>query len=324
MPTLLEHAGSLSKVGIAKEVTFGVPVIPTATTPFTECTINPDPGQFSPPVLMGVREQQVFNGYGQYKFAGAVGGPLFPTNGIPFLVYAIGTDAVSGTVAPFSHAVTAQDLLSSMTIEKDLGGFQSEQYAGCRVNKIVISSAATDSAVSFTADVIAQSSVILNTPSSMPAVANENFFVFSDASLMNLFGNPIGAVITNISMTLDNQIKANYTHDGNHNVNFLTPTARHVSGTFTVVWTSLNDPTFGFYNEMFGGNTGSLETIWRNAGTGNLVQMNIPRIALKKTTDDIKINDTIMQTVSFEGFYDLADGLPSISMTVLNSQSTAY
>jgi hypothetical protein len=60
--------------------------------PVTGCTIEPDPGLFSPAVMMAQRDKNIFALYGQYKFSGGVDAPIFPTNGMHFLAGNIGPD----------------------------------------------------------------------------------------------------------------------------------------------------------------------------------------------------------------------------------------
>ncbi len=318
--TLTERIGALSGVGEARETTYGTPVVPATATPFLSCTLAPDPGLFSPEVIMELRELQVYDMYGQYKFAGAVGGPVMPTNGIPYLVNAIGSDSVSGTAAPYTHDIQPTSY-SSLTIEKILGGYQSEQYAGCRVNKYTLKSAATDTPLEFTADVIAQSAKVLDTPNPLTFV-NESPFVFAEGSI-NWNGNQIGPVITSIQVDIENNLAQTWTHGGTHDLEFLTPTARHVSGTFDVVYYSLDDAVYGFYQEMFTGGTVSLQGIWQHPN-GEGIAVNVNAAALSKLADDIKINDVIVQALSFEGFYGLEYAAPSVSAMVTNNRSTAF
>jgi len=100
-PSITEKSGSRSATGIAVESEFGQATAATAFLPMTGNTLEVDPGWFSPELMMGVRDLHVFNMQGEEKFEGAVEGPLFPSNAIQLLVAAIGTDAVTGTAAPY-------------------------------------------------------------------------------------------------------------------------------------------------------------------------------------------------------------------------------
>ena len=132
---------------------------------------------------MGVRDVNVFALYGEYKRAGDVSAPLFPSNGIQFLVSAIGADTVtSAGTGKYLHTIAQSNTLSSLTIEKNIGGYQSLQFAGSRVGKYSLKMAAGDSPAEFTASIISKSATILDTPSSPISVVNESPFVLDRKS----------------------------------------------------------------------------------------------------------------------------------------------
>ncbi|MDE2100382.1 MAG: hypothetical protein KGL39_24230 [Patescibacteria group bacterium] len=90
---------------MAKEAVFGTAVTPTTFEPFEACTLEAEPGTFSPKVMFGQRDEQAYMMQGESKYTGNVEGPLFPVNGIPLLVAAIGYDGGSATM-PGGAAVT--------------------------------------------------------------------------------------------------------------------------------------------------------------------------------------------------------------------------
>lgn len=100
-----EKVGFASALNIAEEAVFGTPVPPTGAIPFSENTMNRDPGLFFPQVMAGVRDSQFFPLYGEEKDIGNVGAPLFPSNGILMLVAAIGHDGGSGAATAGGYGV---------------------------------------------------------------------------------------------------------------------------------------------------------------------------------------------------------------------------
>jgi len=322
-PTITERYGSLSATGFAKETSFGVPVAASTFLPMTGNTMESDPGWFSPPVMMATRDKPVFNMYGEAKFQGTVDGPLFPSNAMELLVAAIGTDSVSGTTSPYTHAISQANTLASITVEKNLGSYQSLQFAGCRVNKLSIKAPVGNNPIEVSADLMGQSAAILTSPTAV-SVTNEIPFVFAEAALT--LSTHARADVTNVQVDIENGVKETYTYSGNHGPSFLTPVTVHVTGSFDVVWSSLNDSTYGDYNTMENGTLGALALSFTHPGAGGYsVTINLPQVALTKYASAVKLEDVIMSTVTFEASKPLTGGSQyTIAATVLNGVSAAY
>jgi hypothetical protein len=319
-PAITERYGSLSATGLIREASFGVPLPATTFLPMTENTMEADPGWFSPPLMMGTRDKQVFNMYGEAKYAGAVGGPLFPSNAIELLVASIGTDAVTGA-GPYVHTISQANLLPSLTVEKNLGGYQSLQFAGCRVNKFTLKAPVGNSPVEVTADLMGQSVAVLTSPTAV-SVTNEIPFVFSEAAVT--LGTHARADIGNIQIDIENGVKETYTYSGQHGPSFLTPVTLHVTGSFDVVWSSLNDATYGDFSTMENGTLGALSlTLAHPGGGGYSVALTLPEVALTKFGSVVKLDDVIMSTISFEASKSLSSGY-TIQGVVTNGVSVAY
>lgn len=320
-PAITERPGSLSVTGVAKETGgFGVPAAATTFLPMTGNTMEADPGWFSPPLMLGTRDLQVFNMYGEAKFNGTVDGPLFPSNAIEFLVAAIGTDAVTGS-GPYVHTLSQANTLPSLTVEKNIGGYQSLQFAGCRVGKLSIKAPVGNEPVSMSADMMGQSAAILTSPTAI-TITNEIPFVFAEASVTLM--SHARADITNFQVDIDNGVKETYTYSGNHGPSFLTPVTVKASGTFDVVFSSLNDSTYGDFATMEAGTLGSLAVSFAHPGGGGYsVAMTMPQVALTKVGQDLKTEDVVLSTIAWEGSKNLSDGY-TIQAVVTNGISAAY
>ena len=283
-----------------------------------------DPGLFSPAVMTGTRDLQVYALYGQEKDAGSIGAPLFPTNGVELLVYAIGSDTVTGgSPGPYTHTILQTNTLPSVTVEKNLGNFQSIQFAGARVSKVSIKGAATDTEAQVTYDMIAQSWAILNSPSAVVLV-NENPFVFAEFTL-TWNGNQVSEA-TNFTIDIDNGVKPSYAFNGSHEAQFITPEHIHVNGSFDVVWDSLNDAQRGYFNQAVSLETSAqLSFTLVHPASGGSITFTLPKVSLGKPTTDPKMSETIMQTIPFEAFKNVG-GSPAttIQAVILNSRSTVY
>ncbi len=406
-PTITERYGSLSATGLARETTFGTPVAASSFLPMTGNTLEQDPGWFSPELMMATRDRNVFNLYGEQKNAGALDGPLFPSNAMELIVSSIGADAapgagvtgtagagsttlsspsgigattisvasstgftvtqviqiyansptgpttaecrkitaisgsgpytltldtalayahasaaaVAGVVAPYTHTISQANLLPSLTVEKNLGDYQSLQFAGARVNKLSVKAPVGNEPVSVTADMIAQSAAILTTPTA-PAIVPELPFVFAEASV-TLFSHA-RAEATNCQVDIENGIKETYTYSGQHGPSFLTPVSLHGAGTLDLVWSSLNDATYGDFQSMANGTLGALSLSFTHPGSGGYsVSFSFPQVALSKYANDVKFADVIMSSLSWEASKQLTDGY-TVQATVVNGTYTAY
>lgn len=401
-PTIQEQTGARSGTGFAKETTFGTPVGATTFLPVSSNTMEVDPGWFSPTLMQGFRDKQIYNLQGEQKLAGAITGPIFPSNAMALMVASIGADAapgagvtgtvgsgsttlsgtvsagatsitvasatgfssgqvvqidvnsgttttsecrkitVSGTtftldssltyghtsgvavigvVAPYTHTISQANTLPSLTVEKNLGGFQSLQFAGCRANKFDLKAPVGNSPVEITADMMAQSVAVLNSPTPI-SVTNEMPFVFAEAAL-TIYGSS-RAEASNVAISVENGIKETYTF-GNHGPAFLTPVNLHVNGTIDLVWSSLNDATYGDFNRMQNNTLGALTFSLTHPSSGGTITINLPQIALSKYANDLKAEDVIMSSLTYEASRPLSGASQyTISATVVNSVYTAY
>lgn len=404
-PTITEADGALSATGLAKEVTPGMPVAATTFLPMSGNSMNVDPGWFSPNLMQGLRDKQVYNLQGEEKFAGAIDGPLFPSNAMALMVAAIGADNVagagvtgtagsgsttlngaltagtntftltsatgfsvgqviqvdvngtgptttaecrkiltlvgtSGTVdsvwsfshltaapvigvaAPYAHTIQQQNTLPSLTVEKNIGNRQSLQFAGSKVNKFDLKAPVANEPASITADMMAQSVTVLDTPTAI-AVTNESPFVFTEASVT--FYGTARSEAANLTVSIDNAVKETYTYSGQHGPSFLTPISLHVSGTLDMVWSSLDDPTYGDFNRMYSQTLGALSLTLAHPASGGSIILSIPQIALSKYTTDLKAADVVMSALTWEASRPLAGSSQyTIRATVINSVYLPY
>ena len=404
-PTITEADGALSETGLARETSgFGVPATPTTSLPNTGNTMEVDPGWFSPTLMMGVRDKQVYNLQGEQMFAGAIDGPLFPTNAMALLVASIGADnlagagitgstgagsttltttvaagvlsislasasgfttgqvvqidvngtgptttsecrmitlsgttatftpalayghtsgcTIKGVVGPYTHTIQQQNTLPSLTVEKCIGGVQSEQFAGCRVNKFDLKAPVSNEPVAITADMMAQSVAILDAPSQM-SVANELPFVFTEATVG--FYGTTRYEAANMTMSIDNALKATWTYSGSHGPSFITPINLHVSGALDMVWSSLDNATYGDFDRMLNQTLGTLNFTLAHPASGGSIEISLPQIALSKYANDLKAEDVIMSSLTWEASRPLTGSSQyTVQATVINSQFLPY
>jgi hypothetical protein len=382
---------------MAREPGFAATTVPTTFLPMTGNTLDLDPGLFAPKVMMGQRDVNILPLYGQYKNAGSLTGPLFPSNAGLLIPAAIGPDASAGygvtgstpgsantlaspitagattavltsatgytvggfimvdvnntatpttaevrkivtvatntvtvdvaftyahasavatavVVAPFTHSIQQANTLSSLTVEKQLGGTQSLQFSGSRVNKFEVQATNGNQEIGISADLIAKHAAVLDSPSAI-AVTNELPYTFAETTL-SLNATAV-AQATSADLTVENGLKDTYTFNSSHELQFLTPLTRTVSFKADLVFTSLDDATWGYWTQMTTGTSFSVALGFTHAEGGGAVSFAMPLAKIKTYTDAVKIDDVIMSTISFDIYLNLPT-LQTISATVVN------
>jgi hypothetical protein len=254
---------------------------------------------------------------------------------VPAIPYAVVTsgggknNVAQNVVAPFFHSVQPTNRPISLTVEKNVGGYQSEQYSGSMVNSFALKLPTTNAEASFTADFLSAGVATLTTPSAVTGIDSEVPFVFAEGAL-SLFGTSLGTV-TNVTVNLGNTIKDTYTVGNSHLPTYLTPTTRTLSGQLTVVFYSLTDTTYGYFTQAFpslasGGapTQGALSLTLTHPLTAGSFYINMPQVNLEKVGDEIRIGDTIMQTLDWHASYSLSSGYMLQSYFSNNVTYNAY
>lgn len=234
--------------------------------------------------------------------------------------------AVVGVITPFTHSIQESVTLSSFTVEKCLGGpalygGESLQFTGSRVNKLSIAATTTDAEATMSADMVAQSYDILDTPTAV-SVINESPFVFAEGTV-SLFGQTV-AQAQSFSMDVENGLVSSYTFNGSHNLQFLSPVTLAVSGKVDVVWDSFDDSTWGYLTKETSGTNGALSFSLVHPGspTAGSATFNCSNVYLKSVQEQPKFEDVITSTLNWTAFLNLATG-NSVSATIVNAQYTA-
>lgn len=230
--------------------------------------------------------------------------------------------AVNVVVAPFTHTITQTNTLPSLTIEKNLGNFQSLQFAGCRVGKLSLKAPVANEPVTFSADVSGSVVAILNSPTAV-SVTNELPFVFTEASL-TVFGGPRYEA-SNVELDVDNGLKETWTYGGNNGPAFITPLTVHGSGKMDLVFDSLNDSTYGDYTKMINGTLGSLVLAFAHTGSAGTITFTLPQVAISKYVTGISMTDVVMGGLTYEASRPLSGSSQyTVGCTIANSVYLPY
>jgi len=240
------------------------------------------------------------------------------------LVYAhLSSAAVVGVVAPYTHTIQEQNTLSSLTVEKNIGGYQSLQFAGCKVGKFDLKAPTGNEAVSISANMVGQSVAILTTPTTVSVLTPDIPFVFAEATL-SIFGS-LRSEVSNTTVSIDNGLKETYTYSGQHGPSFITPVTLHTSGTIDLVFDSLNDSTYGDFTRMANGTTGAYTFTLTHPASAGTITISQPQIVLSKYANDLKMDDVVMSTLTYEASRPLSGASQyTIQATVVNSVFLPY
>jgi hypothetical protein len=212
--------------------------------------------------------------------------------------------------------------LPSMTVEKNIGGFQSLQFAGCRVGKFNIKAPVGNTPVETTTDLSGCAVAVMDTPTGVTLV-NEEPFVFAEANL-TMF-NTLRTEVSVVNLAIDNGLKETYTYSNQHGPSFITPCTLMVNGSIDLVWDSLDDSTYGDFTKMANGTLGALQFSLVHPASAGTIYFNLPQIVLAKFANDLKMEDVVMSTLSYEASRPLAGStLYTISAVVVNSTYVAY
>ncbi|MFF4403586.1 phage tail tube protein [Streptomyces sp. NPDC001404] len=223
---------------------------------------------------------------------------------------------VAVVVAPFTHSVQQANALPSLTVEKNLGGYESLQFSGARVNKFGLQVTNANQEATVTADLQAKHAGVLTTPSSISAI-NEAPYVFAETTLT--LNSQAVAQATSADLTIENGLKDTYTFNSSHELAFLTPLTRTISFKADLVFTSLDDPTWGYWTQMGSGTDFSITLALTHPSSAGTVAFTMPKARIKTYSDAVKLDDVILSTLTFDVFLNLTT-LQTISASVVNSQ----
>lgn len=229
---------------------------------------------------------------------------------------------VTIVTSPFTHTLNEQNTLPSLTVEKNIGGFQSLQFAGCRANKFDLKAPVGNTAVEMSMEMIGRSVAVLDSPTAV-TVANEMPFVFAEANL-NVFGT-LRTEVSNTTVSIENGMKETYTYSNFHGPSFITPVTLHTSGSIDLVFDSLDDATYGDFEKMANGTLGAYQFKLVHPDGSAVITVNQPQIVLNKFANDLKVEDVIMSTLTYEASRPLSGATQyTIQATVANSVYLPY
>jgi len=92
-----------------------------------------------------------------------------------------------------------------------------------------------------------------------------------------------------------------------------------------VVFDSLNDSTYGDFSRMNSQTLGALQFSLVHPSTGGSISFYLPQIALAKYANDVKMEDVVMSSLTYEATRPLTgSALYTMQVSVINSVYLPY
>jgi len=202
-----------------------------------------------------------------------------------YLFWALGADAVTGTMPNFTHTLTPANTLPYVTFWRDIGDTLFEQYADCKVSTLTISAEA-GAPLTATAGIQGLQSTRLTTdPSTTPAIALQSSQVYNFNNATVTLSGGATALVRSFELTIENNITRQQTDD-------VIPLdvvegVREVTLSFDLIFSTLNEYNSFHYGSSAGtaisANVYTTSAVFDfSLGANNDIAFNLPSIAYEE------------------------------------------
>ena len=205
-------------------------------------------------------------------------------------------DAIVQVAAPFLHWIFQQNAVQSFTLEEDLGGLASIQWAGIVPSKLSIKGTTkTEAQVQLTCDGQSDTQIAPTTPS----FSADQPFVLAGTQISALSAVDLAA--ESFELDVDNQTEPRWTYSGKRSPTYLPSKGRVVGFKMT---RSLQD--MSYYDALPSVTattvvTDQVEAVYLVSGSDALL-FSIPQGTTIKLSQPEKVGEVIMQDLSFQAF----------------------
>jgi hypothetical protein len=193
----------------------------------------------------------------------------------------------------------------TLTVEKNLGGLTSLQFAGAVVSKAALTLTSKAAAkVSYDLMALGEAQFAGSTPSfgTSPPLSLPNFAA-------SLFGSSDTSVAS-FDLAIDQMAKEYWTFNGGNLPALIVPVERQVTGKFTNIVQGM-----AYYNAMAAGTTGAIVATLTQGNSSIVFTM--PKGVLTKIGVPLKVGDVLIFDAAFQATYDDVTG-HSIQVQVTN------
>lgn len=216
---------------------------------------------------------------------------------------------VPSSTSVFTHVLLPDQpnagAYKTLTLEKNLGGLISLQFAGAVVGKAALQLNSKGAAkVRYDVAALAEAQIAGSTPT---------YGTSAPLSLPNFAASLFGTADTSVAsfeLDIDQTAKAFWTFNGGNLPSLVVPVERKVTGKFTNVVQSM-----GYYNDMTVGTAGAFTATLTQGGSS--VVVSLPKCVLTKLGVPLKIGDLLMYDAQFQATFADTAGY-SIEVQVTN------
>lgn len=227
------------------------------------------------------------------------------------------------TAGLFYHAVSP-GTLNSYTIERNIGGVQSLQFAGCKFAKGAIDAPMGNAACKITVDAMGAAAPVAIAPTAASTDTTPPY-QFTEGAF-SVFG-ATHSETSNFKINWDNALKESWTYSGSHFASFLTKTDFHVNGTFDAIFSNssgLTDSTYGFFTKMLNQTQGALSFTLTHASDGSFINVYCPLVVLDKYGVTTTVGNVVIQPITFKAFYSVSAATGPLTIVVANNMYLPY
>lgn len=311
-------AGVLSQISVAKESTWGTPVVPTKSIPVDPTggmNVNNDMQYVSSIKAQIAKNSASF--IGKRSYTGDFTFDAFGDYLGYFLLSALGTDTPtlhSGETTVYDHVFSENVTKPSLTIEQALSE-NTRRFTGCITTQLKFEYKVGET-VKVTASQIAKGQA----PSTAITPAYSTVLPFNFAQVVTKIGGSTIGEIESIELTYKNNVEAVYTIGSNDPAYYA---AKHseVSGKIEVY---LDNTALTRLTNYLSNTNEPLEIVTTGASIGNAsnyaLDILIPKAAWDKTAEKITDAHNMLE-LDFQGIYDTATS-KLISVTLTNLITT--
>ena len=239
--------------------------------------------------------------------------------------------SVMVVAGPFGHQLSEQNLLPYLTTEQQLDYATGEgmQFTGNVVDKLDIKIESTNKEIDLTASLKGQHYQSLANDDLSPIKISGNSPFTGFQTTLAMLGLTNLTQCKSLSFSVENAVEVD-TCLGSHDPEYITPETMKVVLDMKMLFSSLTDSTdYDFLTQLLdinlaaGVQTTPMVIQIVDPANDLMIEIDLSKVTLTKVTQDVKMANSIMESVSAEAYIDLSTGT-TLSAIIVNNQPDAF